>query len=314
MATLAKTPTIDQPEAPPPIESTPISDAAMAMWDEIQSLGLAEHIAELEIKGYTVIPPEKVAPRSFTEAMLETAIRVAERRSGIKLTRDMAADDTPDAMKWAFGLPISYAMLEEPILQEALLNPTGLAMTTYMLGRNALLSGCSIMFKGPGGIDLPLHADSFRLPDPLPALPQICNITWALTDYTRENGALAIVPGSHKFLRRPLKNEGWAERVPVEAKAGSIIAFGGQVWHGAYARTAPGFRCGISMYMCRPHLITQEAYNREVPQELLDRHPKRFAVLMGRRIDYGWKQDGPGASNLEEDAGDSAMMGSHAWD
>lgn len=297
----------------PPIETYPVTEGAAMIWDEITRLDLTYHVAELEIKGYTVIPPEKVAPPGYADKLLDAAMRLADRRIGGRPTPDMTEENTPPELKWAFGLPMSYPLLEEPLFQDALLNPVGLAMTTYMLGVNALLSACTVMLKGPGGVDNPLHADSFRLPDPLPALPQICNITWALTDYTKENGAISFVPGSHKFLRRPLTNEGIAEQVPCEAKAGSLIVFNGMVWHGAFKRTNPGFRCALSYYMCRPHLLTEELYNTHVPQEIIDRHPPRFATLMGRKIHYGWKEEGPGA-HVETSAGESSFMGKHAWD
>lgn len=296
----------------PPIENFPISDAAQEMWEEIERLDIARNIAELEVKGYTVIPPEKAAPAGFAEKLLDAALNLAERRIGFRPTPGMTENDIPPELKWAFGLPMSYSLLEEPLFQDALLNPVGLAFVTYMLGKNALLSSATVSLKGQGGVDLPLHADSFRLPDPLPALPQICNVTWALTDYNRENGAINFVPGSHKYLRRPLNNEGMAQRVPVDAKAGSMIIFNGMVWHGAYARTNPGYRTSLTFYMCRPHLTTQEVYGREVPQEIIDRHPPRFATLMGRRVDYGWKAEGPG--EVEGGSADSSFMGSHAWD
>ena len=65
------------------------------------------------------------------------------------------------------------------------------------------------------------------------------------------------------------------------------------------------------MYMCRPHQLTQGEYGKAVPQEILDRHPARFATLMGRKVNYGWREEGPEMTN---DAGDSALMGRHVYD
>ncbi|MET0985782.1 MAG: phytanoyl-CoA dioxygenase family protein, partial [Steroidobacteraceae bacterium] len=234
---------------------------------------------------------------------------------GMRLTPDMTASVIRPELKQAFGFPMNYVLFEDPIFQEALLNPIGLALTTYLLGQNALLSSASILVKGPGGLDLPLHADSFRMPDPLPHLPQICNITWALTDYSYDNGALAVVPGSHRYLRRPLHNEGIAQRVAVEAPAGSMIVWGGQLWHGAFARKNPGFRATLTFYMCRPHMTTQEAYGECVPKDVIDRNPPRMAVLLGQRMNYGWREAGPTlATGVDEGAPNSFAMGRHAYD
>jgi Phytanoyl-CoA dioxygenase (PhyH) len=302
---------MNQAEIPPRISSFPISGAVEQIWADIVTHDLTYHIAELEVKGYTVIPPEKAAPAGFAARLLETAVAVVERRSGIRLRPGMSEQDCSPEMRCAFGHAFVYVLFEDPIFQEALLNPVALAMISYMLGYNALLSDMAILIKGPGGINLPLHADSFRVPDPLPPLPQICNLTWALTDYTEENGALAVVPGSHRYFRRPLDNEGHTERVAVEAKAGSLIAFSGHLWHGAFARVTPGFRATITMYMCRPHLTTQGAYGPQVPQDVIDRHPPRFATLVGRKMNYGWKEVGPATTT---DAPESNLMGKHAWD
>lgn len=297
----------------PPIEAYPVSEGATEMWAEIERLDLVRNIAELEILGYTVVPPEKVAPPGFVDRLRAAALAVAERRTGLKLHGDLTSADVDERMKHGFGLPLVYVLFEDPLFQEALLNPVGLALTTFLLGRNALLSDASILLKGPGGEDLALHADSFRVPDPLPALPPICNVTWALTDYTKENGAIAVVPGSHRFLRRPLKNEALNERVAVEAKAGSLIVFGGQVWHGSFARMAPGFRAALVMYMCRPHMATQGEYGKYVPQEVLDRNPARLATLLGRHINYGWRETGP-QGPLDDAKANTWEIGRHAYD
>jgi len=299
----------------PPIRNMPISQAAEQLWAEIEQHDLARHIAELEVRGFTVVPPEKVAPRGFAERLLERALALVERRTGIRLTPEMTEDSTCEALKAAFGYPMNYVLLEEPLFQEALLNPVSLAFTTYMLGENALLSSATVLVKGPGGVDLPLHADTFRMPDPLPSVPHIGNITWALTDYTRENGALAVVPGSHRYLRRPLENEGLAERIPVEAKAGSLIIWGGQLWHGAYARTAPGFRATLTMYLCRPHMVTQEAYARAVPREIIAQRPRRFGTLLGQNEVYGWDEKGPVSwAGVDEGRPDINQVGRHVYD
>ena len=81
--------------------------------------------------------------------------------------------------------------------------------------------------------------------------------------------------------------------MPVECKAGSIIFWGGNAWHGAYARKNPGLRINLIMAMMRPHMRPQEPYRENVTQEILDANPPRFARLMGKNLNYGWKEEGP---------------------
>jgi hypothetical protein len=258
------------------------------------------------------VPPEKVASPGFTARMLEATLAAARRRHGVEVSPDMTAETTPDALKMAFGLPLVYGLFEDEVFQEALLNPVVLALSTYLVGRNAVIREYGLLLKGPGGGDLDLHADSFMMPDPLPATPHICNLTWIMTDYSRENGSIAFVPGSHRYRRRPLVNEAIDQRIPVEAEAGSLIVFGGNLWHGAFARSAPGYRASATMYLCRPHMLPQARFGFEVPDEVIARHPPAFARIMGRKLTYGWKEEGP--RMVTDDVFESIDMGKHPWD
>jgi ectoine hydroxylase-related dioxygenase (phytanoyl-CoA dioxygenase family) len=124
----------------------------------------------------------------------------------------------------------------------------------------------------------------------------VANATWALTDYTEENGAITFMPGSHRLCRHPTREEAInLSRVePVATRAGSLIVWHSNTWHGALARTAPGLRANLMMYFCRWYLLPQAIYRNRVTEEVLARNPERFSVLMGRRNPYaGADLDGP---------------------
>jgi ectoine hydroxylase-related dioxygenase (phytanoyl-CoA dioxygenase family) len=58
---------------------------------------------------------------------------------------------------------------------------------------------------------------------------------WALDDFTAENGATLVVPGSHRNRHgKPARGEA----VPMEMLAGSVMLFSGRLWHGAGANTS----------------------------------------------------------------------------
>ena len=284
----------------------PITPDAYEVWNEIERLDLTRNIAELEVLGWTVIPPEKAAPAGFCDRLRDKIIEVAARRDGRPV--DTETGSTHARANRPIGGLYTYLLFEDPIFQQAMCNEVGMALTTYMLGKNAIASNCIGGLKGPGEEELGLHSDNALMVSPFPATPQVCNVTFALSDYTRESGALCFVPGSHKHLRHPMPGEALDERVPVECEAGSLIFWGGNAWHGAYARTAPGLRVNLIMAMMRSHMRPQEPYRENVTPEILAANPPRFAKLMGQHLNYGWKEEGP------QNEATSYNVSRHAYD
>ena len=57
---------------------------------------------------------------------------------------------------------------------------------------------------------------------------------WALTDFTEENGATRIVPGSHRFDSKPEYGT-HPPSIPAEMSRGSVLVWNGSLWHGGGA-------------------------------------------------------------------------------
>ena len=176
------------------------------VFDEIERLGLDEHASRLEEEGYVVIPPELVAPKEFQDRLRSGVLAVHERRDGEKINADdiesvQLAQEGPGKAHWAI-------LEEDPVFQEALMNPTVLAIAKYLCGDSVLLSDLNCIIKQKDErLTHPLHTDQHGTPPPLPPYAQVANVTWALTNYTKENGPVAIVPKSHLKARYPLPEE-----------------------------------------------------------------------------------------------------------
>jgi ectoine hydroxylase-related dioxygenase (phytanoyl-CoA dioxygenase family) len=272
-------------------------------WDEIRKLELDRTIAELEAVGLTVVEPERAAAPGFAERLRDAIVRVGEERSGTRLDLDAAHEAGRGAFGDVFGLQLYYLLFEDKVFQEAIVNPVALALSTYLLGESCIISNCLAGVKGPGGGDLGLHSDNVMIPAPFPPYAQVCNVTWALTDYDDDSGPLVYVPGSHRLCRHPLPGEGRDAMVPVRARAGSIIFWHGNLWHGALARRAPGLRVNLIVAMMRSYLRPQEPYREHVTQAILDDNPPRFATLLGQHVYYGWREDGPRLTPLSSSPG-----------
>jgi ectoine hydroxylase-related dioxygenase (phytanoyl-CoA dioxygenase family) len=99
----------------------------------------------------------------------------------------------------------------------------------------------------PGETDQPLHRDELAwdfFPFPLDYNVQ-CNTMWAMTDFTIENGATRIVPGSHLTTGKQTYEDD--QIVRAEMERGSMFFYSGKVYHGAAANRTDDVRQGINL-------------------------------------------------------------------
>ena len=239
------------------VEKAPLLER---LWADIRKLGLERYVAELDVLGYTIVPPEVAAPPGFTDRLREACLDVAERRHGTRPNVQTGSTypgfgrvgaQTPGVKDSPFGDLMRCLLLEGRIFEEALMQPVLLTLATHLCGFNVTLSLMSCLIKGPNESALALHTDT-NLPTPLPPYAVVMNNTWILTDYNRENGATAMIPGSHKWYRNPPEpRAGIASKetdprenpkaIVVEAKAGSLLVWHGNMWHGGVQPDGAGF-------------------------------------------------------------------------
>jgi len=260
---------------------------------ELERLELGESVAELDAYGLTVVPPARVAPSDLVDGMLERVLDLMERRNGARPELASGATHTN-----VFFPTLYYFLFEDPIFQEWLLNPVMRALVDYLLGEQCILHATTVFMKGPTappepGLQLGLHSDQQMVPAPFPPYALIAGATLLLTDYTKENGAFAFVPGSHRAGRHPVGGEGADRVVAVDAPKGSLLVHHGALWHGSFGRTVPGLRVGMAYAYSRVFVTPLEAYREHVTKEMLDRHPRRFAQLLGQHVPTGSTEEGP---------------------
>ena len=277
------------------------------IYDELVRLGLSQYALELDVKGLTVVPPEKIAGADFTRQVRDAVLRTYERRHGEALDFENA-ETLEAATVTPFGKHMAYMLLEDPIFSDLMMNETLLALVGYRLGRNFSISNCQALIKAKGGKALKLHTDELLVPPPYSANGGGANATYTLTDYTVDDGALLYVPGSHKYRRLPVGDEGADRVVPVEAPAGSLILWDGATWHGAMARQNRGLRLNVILYFIRPHLRPMEVFFDRVDQETLDKYPPRYRTLIGESLKWWWREEGP-----RFDSPDWSMIGTTAY-
>ena len=97
-----------------------------------------------------------------------------------------------------FGTKRIYALFAKTRgFDELAIHPLLLGVLDRVLGHYQL-SGPVGIDIGPGETAQGLHRDDVVYPLPWPHQQVVLNTMWALDDFTEENGATRIMPGSHR--------------------------------------------------------------------------------------------------------------------
>ena len=265
----------------------------------IRAMDLETNIAELDAFGFTVI--ENAASPELVGRLKSAVLGTAETRGKVALEL-VDGKASVQGMKYE-----NHLLIKDRSFEEALMLEKPLALVKYLAGDSCIFSTMGSHLRGDGGDELPLHADvGGWVPQPFPLCPFFVNYTLALTDYTRELGAVAVVPGSHKKCRPPSRREMAVasndNAVPIETPAGSAIIWHGNLWHGGYVRSVPGFRINLAMVFLRSGLMPQEDYRDLIPRETFNRNGETFARLLGRDVPWNFGEEGPDYEKIAKQA------------
>jgi ectoine hydroxylase-related dioxygenase (phytanoyl-CoA dioxygenase family) len=74
---------------------------------------------------------------------------------------------------------------------------------SVVLGEGFLLPTMGIAVVGIGVEKQPIHLDDQVYPFPRPHPNLVCNIMWAITEFTQQTGATCVVPGSNNWNEDP---------------------------------------------------------------------------------------------------------------
>jgi ectoine hydroxylase-related dioxygenase (phytanoyl-CoA dioxygenase family) len=173
---------------------------------------------------------------------------------------------------------IANAVDKGQIFEKVIETSEVLEAMQVVLGPDFKLSSLNIRSANPhNGCSQPLHVDSGALPDAQGN--SVCNSVWLLDDFTEHNGALRIVPGSHKWGRAPepgAKSEG--ERL-MTGKAGDVIVMNAHMWHGGSENFTSRQRRAMHVYYTRGDKPQQQYQKRLVRPEVQNR-----LSPLGRRL------------------------------
>lgn len=107
----------------------------------------------------------------------------------------------------------------------------------------------------------------------------VCSINAliAVDDFSSENGATIVVPGSHQSVDEP-RTDG---AVAVECAAGSVVLFDSTLWHAAGHNATAEPRRAVNQQYTHSYFKQQLDYVRLLGEERILRQPPRTQQLLG---------------------------------
>ena len=138
-----------------------------------------------------------------------------------------------------------------------------------------------VLDRGPGSEQQLIHRDELvwvHLPNPHPEV-QLASVI-ALVDFTADNGATRVAPGSHRWDKG--RQAAPDELVAAEMAAGSAIIYLGSTLHGGGPNvTADVRRRGMHVSYCVGWLRTEENQYLAAPLDVVRDLPRASQALLG---------------------------------
>lgn len=157
-----------------------------------------------------------------------------------------------------------------------------------------LLSGCTqyqinltqAISIGPREIKQIMHQDDPMFPFLHPGQEVMINCMWAIDDFTAENGATVLVPGSHKWPRAQslnLNNENLPPQWITQGvmKKGSVLIYLGSLFHSGGANRTSNRRCGAVISYSLGWLRQAENSYLGYTVEEIRQMPEKLQRLLG---------------------------------
>ena len=132
---------------------------------------------------------------------------------------------------------------------------------------------------GPGQTAQDIHRDRWAWGTHIKSIEPQFNTIWAITEFTAENGATQVVPGSVSWpdKRRPEREE----IRQAEMSKGSVLLYTGSVFHGGGENRSDAVRIGMNMTYALAWLRQEENQYLSCPPEIAKTLDPELQELIG---------------------------------
>lgn len=178
-----------------------------------------------------------------------------------------------------------HAVIEKTLACNPLVeHPLILGLIDCILQPNYLLSQLQAINILPGEAAQPLHFDDDWYPISRPRPPYGAATVMAIDDFTADNGATVVIPGSHTWDGHVPTAEDLACLRSVVMPSGSVVLFLGTLWHGGGANRSNASRLAVTAQYCAPWSRQQENFALSTSRERVRQCSERVQSLLGYSI------------------------------
>ena len=161
------------------------------------------------------------------------------------------------------------------IFERVIVMPDILEPVAHILGPRFKLSSLNLRSANPYSDWVqPLHSDVGAIADEQGYW--VSNSVWMLDDFTRENGATRIVPGSHRWGKLPQQvvpdpSAAHPDEVLLTGRAGTVVVMNAHTWHGGTANHSSAERRALHAFYTRWDKPQQQYQKKLIRQEVQQR-------------------------------------------
>lgn len=243
----------------------------------MEQSAIQSHLEAIQCDGFTFI--EDVLDSESVDA-IRKRVREIERETLGETERGTPVDGNSQ-LRTAGLLRLDPLFWEIPILADVL------PVVQGVLGEACLLTAFSAIDVVPGENKQPIHPDDALIPLPRPHQPIVCTCMVAIDDFTSENGATRLLPGSHKTPGTPDYATDYRKvdnMIPAEMRAGSVLVFNGALLHQAADNESDAPRLGLQVSYCAPWIRPFTNFFLSIPQEEVLQYPQPLTDLLGYKV------------------------------
>jgi ectoine hydroxylase-related dioxygenase (phytanoyl-CoA dioxygenase family) len=141
------------------------------------------------------------------------------------------------------------------VFERLIYMPDILEYVGHVLGSRFKLSSLNARSANPHSDAVqPLHSDMAAIADDHGYW--VCNTVWMLDEFTKKNGAIRMVPGSHRWKKLPQDvledpKAPHPDEVLLTGAAGTVVIMNAHMWHGATANRTAAPRRALHAFYCR---------------------------------------------------------------